>query len=218
MVIANHPSYLDPPFIILVSPRPVHFMTWAAAFSNPRMDRFLRWWGAFPVDLAAPGSAPVRHAMRLLKAGRVVGVCPEGERSIGPFLRPELMKRGAVQMALALDAPIVPVSVVGAFGLWPAFRKLPHAQAVRVIFHPPLTPSKADRDRRRSREHQAALLRHLADVINAPIREYYAGRLAPDQVRRYERRSTTAHERSDAAFGIAARDRLGSSPPADGVH
>src|SRR4026209_2293756 len=51
LVVANHPSYLDPVLLSLEVKRPIRFMAWDAVFRVPLLGPFLRAFGAFPVDV-----------------------------------------------------------------------------------------------------------------------------------------------------------------------
>src|SRR6266700_3590848 len=50
LVVSNHISFLDPPLLGVVMPRPVEFMTMAELFCKPWLAGLLHTVGCFPVD------------------------------------------------------------------------------------------------------------------------------------------------------------------------
>jgi 1-acyl-sn-glycerol-3-phosphate acyltransferase len=111
----NHPSHLDPIMVSLLVRRKIHWMA--------RIEFYGTWWstallnvmGAFPVNREGFALGPIRKAMRLIRAGRVVGICPEGEvrRDRLSILRGGSAKHGACLIAQRTGRPIVPCVVLG---------------------------------------------------------------------------------------------------------
>ena len=111
----NHPSHLDPIMASLLVRRKIHWMA--------RIEFYGTWWstallnvmGAFPVNREGFALGPVRKAMRLIREGRVVGICPEGEvrRDRMSVLRGGVTKRGACLIAQRTGCPVVPCVVLG---------------------------------------------------------------------------------------------------------
>ena len=114
LVVCNHISFLDPPLLGVVMPRPVDFMTMAELFRKPWLARLLRTVGCFPVDRSRIDHGAAREAIRRLRAGRCVVIFPEGgirltEQSVlggEPVFKP-----GAGSIALLGGASILPVIV-----------------------------------------------------------------------------------------------------------
>lgn len=71
--------------------------------------------GAFPVDRFGFSLPAVRHAIRLLEAGQVVGIFPEGGVAQGTnsLLRHAPIKHGVCTISMRANVPIVPVIVLG---------------------------------------------------------------------------------------------------------
>ena len=85
-------------------------------------------------------------AERLLAAGELVGVCPEGFKGVGkPFSERYKLQRfgrgGFVAAALRTGAPIVPCSIVGAEEIYPMHRQ---HQAAGAAARPAVLPDDAD--------------------------------------------------------------------------
>jgi 1-acyl-sn-glycerol-3-phosphate acyltransferase len=146
VLVPNHVSYMDPVLLSIPVHRPLHFMTLAGFFHVPGLGALIRWCRAFPVREEADRQA-VRTAIRILRAGEPLVIFPEGGRSTDGRLLP--FRPGAFRIALQMDAPVVPVTIAGAFEAWPAQRRLPGPGRITITYHPPLTrkdlPPGADR-------------------------------------------------------------------------
>ncbi len=164
VVCANHRSYWDPPLVGCALPRPVHFMAKEELFRVPLFGWLIARLGAFPVRRGTADLGSLRRALALLKAGEVVGIFPEGTRSRSGELLPAMA--GAAFLAMAADAPVVPVAICG--------RLRPFA-AVEVRIGPPLDLGQYRRRRAGQKEAQQA----LAGAIMGRIRDLLA---ASDEV------------------------------------
>jgi 1-acyl-sn-glycerol-3-phosphate acyltransferase len=151
LLVANHTSYSDPPVVGTACPRPVHFMAKADLFGFPVLRWFIRKTHAFPVRRGAADRGALRHAVRLLREGKVVLIFPEGTRSPTGRLMP--FERGAAFIALASGAAVVPVAVDGADRLLPRGSPLLRPAKLRVSFGPPVDLA----DLQRARTTQDAL-------------------------------------------------------------
>ncbi|MEW6358116.1 MAG: lysophospholipid acyltransferase family protein [Planctomycetota bacterium] len=137
LVVSNHPSYLDPISVHLgVRRRPVQWMTWNAVFRVPILGRLVRQFGAFPVNVDGSPKGAFESSLAMLKRGEVVGIFPEGGRSYQPIMGDT--RTGAVRLAVRSGAPIVPVSVAGAYRVWPRVWFLPRPGRIAVTYHPPI--------------------------------------------------------------------------------
>jgi len=111
LVVANHLHNADPVLIIAALPRPVLFMAKKELFRIPIIRWFVRQSGAFPVDRGKADRNALRQAEQLLREGMVVGIFPEGTRSItGGLTKPH---PGAALLALRAQVPVLPVAITG---------------------------------------------------------------------------------------------------------
>ena len=141
VVAANHPSYLDPLLLSLQVARPIRFMAWDALFKVPLLGGLIRSFGAFPVDVRrGQGRAAYEKARILVESGEIVGLFPEGRRSRTGWMETTL-REGAARLALETGAPLVPVTITGAFRAWPYFRALPTPARITVHYHDPIDPT-----------------------------------------------------------------------------
>ncbi|MDQ2816978.1 MAG: 1-acyl-sn-glycerol-3-phosphate acyltransferase [Candidatus Eremiobacteraeota bacterium] len=106
---ANHRSYLDPPLLGTCFPRIIHFMAKRELFDLPVLGRLLRKVHAFPVERDRADLSSLRHALRLLKSGEVVGIFPEGRRNRDGAAA---ARGGAVLLAASARCPLVPVALL----------------------------------------------------------------------------------------------------------
>ncbi|MCS7051571.1 MAG: 1-acyl-sn-glycerol-3-phosphate acyltransferase, partial [Thermomicrobium sp.] len=88
LVAANHLHNADPVLIIAAFTRPVLFMAKKELFAVPLVRWFVRQSGAFPVDRGRPDRQALRQAEQLLREGMLVGIFPEGTRSVTGGLQP----------------------------------------------------------------------------------------------------------------------------------
>jgi 1-acyl-sn-glycerol-3-phosphate acyltransferase len=108
---SNHVSFLDFTLVALAAwPRRVRFLTRQDAFDHWAAGPFLRAMRHVPVDRAAPAAAYLA-SRRLLREGEAVGIFPEAGISQAYDVR-ELMP-GAVALAAATGAPLVPMAIWG---------------------------------------------------------------------------------------------------------
>lgn len=165
---SNHPSYLDPIFIMCGLERPVRFLAWERPFRIPVLGWLLRQYGAIPVVIEKPGRGSFEAAVKVLKDGEVFGIFPEGGRSqFGPM---NPVKSGVARLAMISGAPIVPVTVQGAFRVWPKHKLLPVPGRVRVTFHPPVRLDPGElQERRRDRAYEQEIVERVLRSINSAL-------------------------------------------------
>ena len=147
----NHVSFLDPLLLGAASHRRITYMMAANVWRSPKMGWFYRFNHTIPVEMARPNRDALRQARRELKAGRVLGVFPEG--SISRDGKPLLGSPGAISLALQERVPIVPVGIVGTRDVLPYGASFPRVAGVTVRFGQPIPPEEfealsSDRKRR----------------------------------------------------------------------
>ena len=106
---ANHIGWIDGPLLAIFSPRPVHALTKLEMFEGA-MGPFLVRAGQIPLDRSHVDLSAIRTALATLRAGRAVGVFPEGTRGTGELIS---TRAGAAYLGLVTGAPVVPVSFLG---------------------------------------------------------------------------------------------------------
>jgi 1-acyl-sn-glycerol-3-phosphate acyltransferase len=124
---ANHISNADPVIIgAWLTPRlgrRIHWLGKKEMFDWPIVGWMARNGGVVPVDRAAADVEAFRMARRVLDAGHVLMVFPEGTRSpTGELQQP---KDGLAMLALRTNATIVPIGMSGTDRFWPRGRPIP---------------------------------------------------------------------------------------------
>ena len=134
---SNHRSYADPPLLAtrLRGQRCV-FMAKEELFRNKFFGWLIRKLGAFPVTRGAGDNGVIETAEQYVRSGRVLMIFPEGTRSKDG--RVGRGKTGVALIAAQTGAPVVPVAISGARGLFEARgnRATPGTVYVRVL--PPI--------------------------------------------------------------------------------
>ena len=166
VIVANHTSYLDAIFLYAIAPIKPRFIVWEAHYQMPVLGWIYRALDAIPTDIWSDKPTPITHqayrtALAHLQAGGVLCVFPEGARTPdGRFLK---WRTGAARLALVTQAPIVPVTINGAYLAWPAYRRWPRRLPVEIIVHPPVAPHSPPGLPRREAARQ--LTRTVRDIV-----------------------------------------------------
>ena len=111
IVAANHMSNWDPPFLASFLERPVSYMAKQELFEIPIFGTVIRWLFAFPVRRGEADRSAVKAAVKELRAGRCVGIFPEGTRSKDGEVHH--FGAGVALLASMSNAPVVPAAILG---------------------------------------------------------------------------------------------------------
>ena len=111
VIAANHFSWIDPPALGAVSPRPVFFMAKVEAHRVPGLGQLLRSFGAFPVRRGESDREAVRTMREIVSSGNALGMFVEGTRQRSGV--PGKAQAGAAMVALNESVPIVPAAIHG---------------------------------------------------------------------------------------------------------
>jgi 1-acyl-sn-glycerol-3-phosphate acyltransferase len=163
LLVANHASFLDPPLVGAVAPRPLCFMAKAELFRIPLFGGLIRRLNAHPLRREGGDAAALRAALRVLKGGGALLVFPEGTRGENGILGTP--KPGAGMLAVLGDAPVIPVYVSGSGRAWPRGRRFPRPTDVTVTFGPPL-PVMAGAHGSRKDDYEAASRQMMAAIAS----------------------------------------------------
>jgi 1-acyl-sn-glycerol-3-phosphate acyltransferase len=123
IVVANHVSFLDPVLICAYTPRAVHFLTYGMYYYLRGLHWFLKRVHTIPLKKDGKDISALKKALRLLKAEELVGIFPEGERSVTG--QPGAGSPGVALMAIKAGVPILPVGLIGAYEAFPRGAKFP---------------------------------------------------------------------------------------------
>ncbi|MER7456517.1 lysophospholipid acyltransferase family protein [Micromonospora sp. NPDC126480] len=144
---SNHLSFSDSIFTPLIVPRKVTFVAKAEYFTGKGIKGWLTKMffvgtGTIPVDRSGgrAARAALDTQLKVLRAGGVAGIYPEGTRS--PDGRLYRGKTGVARLALESGAPVVPVVMLNLDEIQPPGKIIPKVQRVRIRFGPALDFSR----------------------------------------------------------------------------
>jgi 1-acyl-sn-glycerol-3-phosphate acyltransferase len=162
---SNHLSFSDSIFLPLMLKRRVTFLAKSDYFTGRGVKGrltagFLKGVGQLPLDRSGGGAsnAALRTGLRVLRAGELLGIYPEGTRS--PDGRLYRGKTGVARMALEARVPVLPVAMIGTDKVQPIGRIVPHLGRVGIVIGPPL-----DFSRYEGMEDDRFVLRSITDEI-----------------------------------------------------
>ena len=162
---SNHLSYADWLFMPLTLPRRVTFVAKAEYFTTPGIKgwfqrKFFSGAGQVPIDRGGANAAEgaLSSAKRILDAGELFGIYPEGTRSLdGRLYRG---RTGVARLALETGVPVIPVAVLGTDVVAPPGKKFGAVTRPSVRFGRPL-----DFSRYEGLENDRYILRSITDEI-----------------------------------------------------
>ena len=127
IIAGNHASSADPVLIgAFLNARLGRCVNWLGKrelVETPILGPFMRMVPIHPVDREAADLDAFRTAMRILESGNILGIFPEGTRSLDGALKQ--VREGAGVLALHSGATVMPVALVDSDLAWPKGRLLP---------------------------------------------------------------------------------------------
>lgn len=172
LLLINHQSFLDPLMVGLPLPRPVSYVARDNLFRVPFLGWLLRRTYVIPISRERGGTESLRESIRRLEHGFLVGVFPEGTRSLDGKLRD--MKPGFVSLVRRAKVPVIPVGVAGAYESLPRDAKFPRPGKIRVVYGKPMDPVRLAELSQPGRE--AELLAWTRESIQVCLDQAYAHR------------------------------------------
>ncbi len=181
---ANHISNADP--VVLggwITPglrrRRMHWLGKRELFDWPVFGWLAAHGGVHPVERGTADVDAYRLATRILEAGRVLLIFPEGTRS--PTGDLQEAKDGLAALAMRTGAAIVPIGVNNSDAVWSKGQRLPHPFPRRTITVRIGEPFTADRllatgtDRRAAKTlATTAIMGRIAALLEPRHRGFYA--------------------------------------------
>lgn len=116
IICSNHKSYYDPPMLVAFNKRHVNMIAKKDLLKNPIMAWLCKTFGALLVDRDGKDIETVKHSLKILKNGEILGIFPEGTRN--GIQKGEKVKNGAVLMAIKSGAPIIPAGIKGDYKIF----------------------------------------------------------------------------------------------------
>ena len=116
IVVANHPSDVDPILLGVALPRTLHFLADVVQFRRGFVGPVIERLTAIPVHKGTPDRAALEKALAVLAGGEVVALFGEGD--LYRQEEPVAFRSGVAFLAARSGAPVVPVAICGAERLW----------------------------------------------------------------------------------------------------
>lgn len=142
IVCPNHQSYLDPILVCGVYPyrllRNIFHVGASEYWSNTFTKQIAKLLRIVPVDPDTNLMSALRVGAAGLRAGKILNIYPEGERSFDGELHP--FKKGAAILSTELQLPILPVTLDGVHKVWARKSRRLRLAKVRIHFGEPLYP------------------------------------------------------------------------------
>lgn len=140
LICPNHQSYLDPVLVCSVYPKNILkniFHVGASEyFGNFITAQIASLINIVPVDPDTHLLRAMRAGAIGLKAGKILNIYPEGERSFDGLLHK--FKKGGVILATELDLPVIPVALDGVYKVWARKSKRIRFAKVKIKFGEPI--------------------------------------------------------------------------------
>lgn len=126
IIVINHTHFIDPviPAALL---RPDIFPMAKAEVFEGKWGWVFDWYGSFPVRRGEADMNAFKHAFKLLRAGHVILMAPEGTRAREGGLQPA--HEGVALIATRAQVPVLPIAIWGGRGVfdqnWKKLKRTP---------------------------------------------------------------------------------------------
>lgn len=200
IIASNHVSSADPAMMAsAIYPRSPRYMAKVELFQKePVIGYLFALSGAFPVRRGAGDRLAIREAERLLRAGAVIGMFPEGHRSdTGALMHAH---SGTALLALRTEVPVVAVGITGSERMRAGWRSLVARTQVRMTASRPFVVKPKGRriTREDVEEAHTTIMRAIAEELPPAYRGVYA-HLVDDHVDQDGNSDRSSNDRPGAA-------------------
>lgn len=140
---SNHLSFIDSIFLPLVVSRRVVFLAKSEYFTGKGLKgwatrQFFKATGQLPIDRSGGKASEdsLNTGLRVLGAGGVLGIYPEGTRS--PDARMYRGRTGVARMVLESGVPVIPVAMIDTEKAMPTGTRVPKVRRIGIVIGKPL--------------------------------------------------------------------------------
>ena len=134
IVASNHGSYMDHLILSTVIvphyDQKLHFLAKKEHFDSLYQRVWHKYVGAIPLDRESGGEASLDIGVEYLKKGKIMGIYPEGTRTLDGKL--QRGKTGVARLALRAKVPVLPVGLIGTFDMLPKGKTIPKLSKAKV--------------------------------------------------------------------------------------
>lgn len=181
LILSNHQSFLDPLLIGLPLSRPVSYLARDTLFPVPIVGWILRHTYVMPINREAAGTASLRETLRRMEQGFLVGVFPEGTRSVDGSVG--TLKPGFAALVRRSSLPVYPVGIAGANRAMGRNSLILKPYRVCVVFGEPIPPDEIARLSQKGREDElVATVRERIVACQAEADAWLRGRSTGGEV------------------------------------
>jgi len=115
LILCNHISHADPPYISRKFPRVVHYMADKPLLDIPVFGKMMKWGHVFPIDRTKSDRATVKTTMTRLAAGHVVCIFAEGGIRHGTtsVIGGAELPVGTPALWKMVNVPVIPMIIIG---------------------------------------------------------------------------------------------------------
>lgn len=160
LLLINHQSHLDPLMVGLPLDRPVSFLARDSLFRVPVVGWMLRNTYVIPINRNAASTSSLREAIRRVEHGFLVGIFPEGTRSVDGAVGE--LKPGFLALMRRANVPVHPVGIAGALQAFPRGSCWIRPARVRVVFGEAFDPNLLQQF---GRDREAELLAYVRERL-----------------------------------------------------
>ncbi len=165
LLLSNHISHFDPPFMTAKFPRVIHFMADKPLLEIPILGKMMEWGHVFAIDRTKSDRGALRTAMARLESGNIAGIFPEkgirhGKTSV---LGGAELPIGTASLWKMMDVPVIPMVIIGSDQIY-AWKNYLRRPRVFVRVGKALPPDKSA-SREELRDRIAASWRELFEAM-----------------------------------------------------
>lgn len=158
---ANHSSFYDSMLVGLCTKRKVRFIIYEKYYNKWFLRPFIRLLKAIPVSEGGINKEAAKIAIKILKEGGVIGIFPEGRLTRTGLMGPG--RPGAALLATLTNAKIVPITINGAFSIYPKGRRFPRLSGkITVEVHSPIS---VDSEKRKEKSYLNVVTEQIMESI-----------------------------------------------------
>ncbi|MFC1704865.1 lysophospholipid acyltransferase family protein [Nanoarchaeota archaeon] len=171
IIAANHSSYLDHWILgsVITShlDKKIHYLAKKEHFDSFHQRIIHTYFGAIPIDREKGGKRALRFAVSGLKKGKIIGIYPEGTRTLTGKIQHG--KTGVARLALAAKVPVLPIGLIGTFKILPKGKLKPNLKKAKVNIGKPMYFDKyygKEENRKTIRKVTDSIMREIAKLSN----------------------------------------------------
>lgn len=141
IIVSNHSSLVDPPLVGMAFKRhDVSFLTKEELFSHPIIGVWTKNVECIPIRRGSASAKGLKEALKQVKNGRVIGIFPEGTRSLDGSLQEA--KKGVGFLIRKAGVPVVPVYIKNSQKALPVVGGAKVGTNIYIKIGKPITPDR----------------------------------------------------------------------------